>query len=118
MARGLVALEDGLGLQVVLGHPALDAAEAERILVSHAGAMTATDELQAHYDLSQTTTGLVMYRTQVWAPLEGVLRGDGTTQFRWQRDGLDLLLPAIDVEGNVVWGLTYRMLELMREVMP
>ena len=43
VARGLVALEDGLGLQVVLGHPALDAAEAERILVSHAGAMTATD---------------------------------------------------------------------------
>ncbi len=54
----------------------------------------------------------------VWAPLEGVLRGDGATQFHWQRDGIDLQLPAIDIEGNVVWGLTYRMLELMREVMP
>jgi 8-oxo-dGTP pyrophosphatase MutT (NUDIX family) len=54
----------------------------------------------------------------VWAPLEGVLRGEGATKFRWQRDGLDLTLPALDVEGNVVWGLTYRMLELMREVMP
>lgn len=54
----------------------------------------------------------------VWAPLEGVLRGDGATKFRWQKDGLDLTLPAIDIEGNVVWGLTYRMLELMREVMP
>jgi hypothetical protein len=47
-----------------------------------------------------------------------VLRGDGATQFHWQRDGLDLQLPAIDIDGNVVWGLTYRMLELMREVMP
>ena len=54
----------------------------------------------------------------VWAPFEGVLRGDGATKFRWQKDGLDLTLPALDIEGNVVWGLTYRMLELMREVMP
>lgn len=32
---------------------------------------TATDELEAHYALSQATTGLVMFREQVWAPLEG-----------------------------------------------
>ncbi len=40
LARGLVALEDGLGLQVVLGHPAVDGAEAERILLAWAGAAT------------------------------------------------------------------------------
>lgn len=40
IAAGLVALEDGLGLQVVLGHPGLDAAEAERILLTYASAMT------------------------------------------------------------------------------
>jgi AcrR family transcriptional regulator len=40
IARGLVALEDGLGLQVVLGHPGVDAAEAERILLTYANAMT------------------------------------------------------------------------------
>ena len=33
--------------------------------------MTDTDELKAHYALSQKTTGLVMYRDQVWAPEEG-----------------------------------------------
>jgi hypothetical protein len=33
--------------------------------------MTATEELAAHYALSQTTTGFVMARSQVWAPLEG-----------------------------------------------
>jgi len=32
---------------------------------------TDTDELAAHYALSQSRTGLVMHRTQVWAPLEG-----------------------------------------------
>lgn len=32
---------------------------------------TATEELAAHYALSQQRTGLVMYREQVWAPLEG-----------------------------------------------
>ncbi len=32
---------------------------------------SATDELAEHYALSQATTGLVMFREQVWAPLEG-----------------------------------------------
>ncbi len=43
IARGLVALEDGLGLQVVLGHPAVNGAEAERILCEWAGAATGAD---------------------------------------------------------------------------
>lgn len=30
-----------------------------------------TDELAAHHALSQATTNFVMYRSQVWAPLEG-----------------------------------------------
>jgi AcrR family transcriptional regulator len=40
VARGLVALEDGLGLQVVLGHPSIDSAEAERVLRAYADTMT------------------------------------------------------------------------------
>ena len=36
VARGLVALEDGLGLQVVIGHPAIDSAKAETILLRYA----------------------------------------------------------------------------------
>jgi 8-oxo-dGTP pyrophosphatase MutT (NUDIX family) len=52
----------------------------------------------------------------VWAPLDAVLRGEGATRFLWQRDGVDLELPALDVRGHVVWGLTYRMLELLREL--
>jgi AcrR family transcriptional regulator len=43
VARGLVALEDGLGLQVVLGHPSIDSAEAERVLLAHAGTMLAVE---------------------------------------------------------------------------
>jgi hypothetical protein len=36
IARGLLALEDGLGLQVLIGHPGVDNAEAERILTRYA----------------------------------------------------------------------------------
>jgi AcrR family transcriptional regulator len=43
IARGLVALEDGLGLQVVVGHPGLDSAAAERILLRYAGMATGVD---------------------------------------------------------------------------
>jgi hypothetical protein len=32
---------------------------------------TATEELDAHYELSQSVSELVMHRQQVWAPLEG-----------------------------------------------
>lgn len=32
---------------------------------------SSTEELAAHYALSQARTGFVMHRTQVWAPLEG-----------------------------------------------
>jgi hypothetical protein len=35
-----VALEDGLGLQVVIAHPGIDSAEAERILLAHASVAT------------------------------------------------------------------------------
>ena len=46
VARGLVALEDGLGLQVVLGHPEVDAAAGEAVLVAWASAATGV-ELEA-----------------------------------------------------------------------
>lgn len=51
----------------------------------------------------------------VWASLDDVLRNHPATKFRWSRSGVDLVLPALDVKGEVVWGLTYRMLELLRE---
>jgi AcrR family transcriptional regulator len=43
IARGLVAIEDGLGLQVVTQHPGIDSAEAERILLRYAGMATGVD---------------------------------------------------------------------------
>ena len=43
LARGMVAMEDGLGLQVVVGHPRLDGEEAEQILLRHASAVTGTE---------------------------------------------------------------------------
>jgi AcrR family transcriptional regulator len=45
IARGLVGLEDGLGLQVVIGHPRVDAAEAERILLRFAAAATGLESV-------------------------------------------------------------------------
>ena len=43
LARGLVAMEDGLGLQVVIGHPAISSDDAERILLDYASSATGTD---------------------------------------------------------------------------
>src|SRR3954454_11124353 len=43
LARGLVAMEDGLGLQVVIGHPAISSDDAERILLDYASIAAGTD---------------------------------------------------------------------------
>ena len=43
LARAMIALEDGLGLQVVIGHPVIDADEAEGILVRFAAAAAGID---------------------------------------------------------------------------
>jgi AcrR family transcriptional regulator len=43
IARGLVALEDGLGLQVVIQHPGIDSGEAEQILIRYADMATGMD---------------------------------------------------------------------------
>ena len=39
----MVAIEDGLGLQVVIGHPAIASGDAERILLDYAAAVTGAD---------------------------------------------------------------------------
>jgi AcrR family transcriptional regulator len=43
IARGLVAMEDGLGLQVVLGHGGIGRREAERILLDYASEMVGAE---------------------------------------------------------------------------
>lgn len=54
LARGVVALEDGLGLQVVLGHPEIDGAAAERILLAWASAATGIDLADAYAIASES----------------------------------------------------------------
>jgi 8-oxo-dGTP pyrophosphatase MutT (NUDIX family) len=47
----------------------------------------------------------------LWAPLEPLLRGTWATTIPYEIEGQRLLLPAHSVQGRLVWGLTYRMLE-------
>ena len=54
LARAIVAMEDGLGLQVVIGHPGIDPREAERILLDWAGAAVGA-ELGTPASVAQAT---------------------------------------------------------------
>ncbi|MEY4512870.1 MAG: hypothetical protein RLZZ450_4992 [Pseudomonadota bacterium] len=47
----------------------------------------------------------------VWAPLSQLYRGELTTVFPYEIAGQRVELPAHDVQGRIVWGLTHRMLE-------
>lgn len=54
----------------------------------------------------------------LWTPLGPLRRGERDRVFRYERDGHAVSFPAFDVEGRVVWGLTYRMLRSLFELVP
>jgi 8-oxo-dGTP pyrophosphatase MutT (NUDIX family) len=47
----------------------------------------------------------------VWAPLAQLFHGEHTRVFTHEIEGQSIELPAHDVQGRIVWGLTHRMLE-------
>jgi 8-oxo-dGTP pyrophosphatase MutT (NUDIX family) len=54
----------------------------------------------------------------VWVPLDPLIQGQLRTTFAADRDGGERVdLPAHDVGGRVVWGLTYRMLDSLFELL-
>jgi hypothetical protein len=54
----------------------------------------------------------------VWVPLEPLLQGNLRTTFAVNRDsGERVEHPAHDVGGRIVWGLTYRMLDSLFELL-
>ena len=54
----------------------------------------------------------------VWVPIDPLLQGQLRTTFAVDRDGGERVeLPAHDVGGRIVWGLTYRMLDSLFELL-
>jgi 8-oxo-dGTP pyrophosphatase MutT (NUDIX family) len=49
----------------------------------------------------------------LWAPLAPLFTGSWGTTVPYEFEGQRLNLPAYDVRGRIVWGLTYRMLETL-----
>ena len=53
----------------------------------------------------------------LWAKLGPMLRGEADTTIPYPREGQTFQLPAFDVEGRIVWGLTYQMLQHLFSVL-
>jgi 8-oxo-dGTP pyrophosphatase MutT (NUDIX family) len=51
----------------------------------------------------------------LWTPLLPLMRGERATTTSYVYEGRTLELPAHDVEGRIVWGLTYKMLDALFE---
>jgi 8-oxo-dGTP pyrophosphatase MutT (NUDIX family) len=45
-----------------------------------------------------------------WTPLGALARGEHDATYRFERQGSALIFPAWNVEGRVIWGMTYRLL--------
>ena len=53
----------------------------------------------------------------IWAPLGPLARGEGASTFPYPREGAVLELPCLKVGDQVVWGLTYQMLQALFELL-
>lgn len=51
----------------------------------------------------------------LWTPFGRFIRGEGAKPFPYEWEGTLHQLPSYDVDGRIVWGLTHRMIEVMRE---
>lgn len=49
----------------------------------------------------------------LWAPLTPMARGEWSTTYPYDFEGERWQMPAFDVEGRIVWGLTHRMLQTL-----
>lgn len=63
--------------------------------------LTGEASLQPNYEVAEW----------LWAPLSPLLSGALATSMPYEFEGQRISLPAHDIEGRLVWGLTYRMLE-------
>ena len=50
-----------------------------------------------------------------WLPLERLLAPESRSTMEYQHEGTTLELPCLRIDGLVIWGLTYRMFENLRE---
>ena len=50
-------------------------------------------------------------RQALWVPIAPLRRGERQTTFSFSRAGQQRQFPAWDIDGHVVWGLTYRVLD-------
>lgn len=53
----------------------------------------------------------------LWAPFGPLARGEGAGVMPYEHEGHCLELPCLHVDGRVVWGLTYRMLQMLFEAL-
>jgi 8-oxo-dGTP pyrophosphatase MutT (NUDIX family) len=60
------------------------------------------------------TTSLCLDPTEVtealWAPLDALARGEHRARHSYRHNQVQREMPAFDVQGRIVWGLTHRML--------
>jgi hypothetical protein len=57
-------------------------------------------------------------RRQFWVPLEPLLRGEQRTSFYVEHNGASQHVPGYRIADAVLWGMSYRMLESLLELMP
>lgn len=67
-------------------------------------------ELHTQAEPSLQAEEIAAYR---WAPIRPLLRGEQQTSFPYSHEGNIYQLPAYDVQGWVVWGLTFQMLQML-----
>ncbi len=66
------------------------------------------------HDAPRVTANVEVAHT-LWVPFQKLALGEGKGTMQYDFNGTPIELPCIRLEDRVLWGLTYRMLELMLE---
>ncbi|MBN1655983.1 MAG: CoA pyrophosphatase [Deltaproteobacteria bacterium] len=96
-------------------------------LETHAELVAALDELEVFAHGRPTGMGVIAYvfvlrqepdyqlnhevQEVVWGEITRMARGESDTTIEYWMDGVCYEMPAYDVQGRIVWGLTYRILQ-------
>lgn len=75
------------------------------IIAPHVFELREPSQLDLNYEVQEA----------IWAPLLPLISGEADTTQAWVHAGQKMKFPGYDVDGRVVWGLTYRMLQLLFE---
>jgi len=110
-SAALREVREEVGLDLTLGARSLGALPVQLTLPLNGRRMVVHPFVHAlHADAPLASDPVEVQRT-LWVPFTALVAGEGQGEMTWSWQGQDLRLPCRRLQGEVLWGMTLRMVE-------